>query len=147
VRRYSQIPNSEPAETIQKIAAVDLQPSVKVKPPRIAASPVSLKCELVVKIDVGPKSSIILGRVVFIHIQDEAITEASAPRIDTHKMRLISRMGGGGLIRAHTRHVQFAALHLGRLEQAAGHEGVKPGNGVAVSAMLGMHFSLRHQGA
>ena len=80
-----------------KIAAVDLQPSVKVKPPRIAASPVSLECELMIKLDVSPKSSIILGRVVFIHIQDEVITETSTPRVDTHKMHLISRMGGGGM--------------------------------------------------
>jgi flavin reductase (DIM6/NTAB) family NADH-FMN oxidoreductase RutF len=49
------------------------------------------------KLDVGPKSSIIIGRVVFIHVQDEAITDASRPRIDTHKMQVISRMGGGGL--------------------------------------------------
>jgi flavin reductase (DIM6/NTAB) family NADH-FMN oxidoreductase RutF len=87
----------EPHVDELKIAAVDLQRSVKVKPPRIADSPVSLECELMVKLDVGPKSSIILGRVVFIHIQDEAITEPAGPRVDTHKMRLISRMGGGGL--------------------------------------------------
>lgn len=80
-----------------KIAAVGLQPSVKVKPPRIADSPVSLECELLLKLDVGPKSSIIIGRVVFIHIQDEAITNASGLLIDTHKMHVISRMGGGGL--------------------------------------------------
>jgi hypothetical protein len=47
-----------------------------------------------VKLDVGPKSSIVVGRVVFIHIQDEAIPDGH--RVDTHKMRVISRMGGGG---------------------------------------------------
>ena len=87
----------EPHDDELKIAAVGLQPSVKVKPPRIADSPVSLECELMFKLDVGPKSSIIIGRVVFIHVQDEAITDASGPRIDTHKMQVISRMGGGGL--------------------------------------------------
>jgi hypothetical protein len=47
-----------------------------------------------VKLDVGPKSSIVIGRVVFIHIQDETIPDGH--RVDTHKMRVISRMGGGG---------------------------------------------------
>jgi flavin reductase (DIM6/NTAB) family NADH-FMN oxidoreductase RutF len=84
----------EPSLDELKIAAVDLQPSVKVKPPRIADSPVSLECELFVKLDVGPKSSIVIGRVVFIHIQDEAIPDGL--HVDTHKMRVVSRMGGGG---------------------------------------------------
>jgi flavin reductase (DIM6/NTAB) family NADH-FMN oxidoreductase RutF len=79
-----------------KMAEVGLLPSVRVKPPRIADSPVSLECERMIKLEVGPKSVIIIGRVLFIHVQDDAITDTLRYHVDAHRMRLVSRMGGGG---------------------------------------------------
>lgn len=70
--------------------------SVRVKPPRIAESPVALECELLQMIDLGPANGIVLGRVVAIHVRDEAVLDASKGYIDTAALQLIGRMHGTG---------------------------------------------------
>jgi flavin reductase (DIM6/NTAB) family NADH-FMN oxidoreductase RutF len=69
--------------------------SVRVKPPRIAESPVALECELLQIVELG-ESSLILGRVAAMHIHDEMVLDASKFYIDTPKMKLIGRMHGRG---------------------------------------------------
>lgn len=71
-------------------------PSVHVKPPRIAESPVSMECELIQIIDLGPDSGLVLGRVVAMHVRDDAVIDASRYYIDTPKLKLIGRMHGSG---------------------------------------------------
>jgi flavin reductase (DIM6/NTAB) family NADH-FMN oxidoreductase RutF len=70
-------------------------PSVRVKPPRIAESPVAMECELMQIVDWG-ESGLVLGRVVAMHIHDEFILDAAKNYIDTPKMKLIGRMHGRG---------------------------------------------------
>jgi flavin reductase (DIM6/NTAB) family NADH-FMN oxidoreductase RutF len=77
-------------------AGLTTRPSVRVKPPRIAESPVSMECLLHQIVDLGPKSSLVLGRVVAMHVRDDAVLDAASAYIDTPKLKLIGRMHGTG---------------------------------------------------
>ena len=70
-------------------------PSTRVKPPRIAESPVALECELMQIVDWG-ESGLVLGRVVAMHVRDDLVLDASKYYLDTPKMNLIGRMHGRG---------------------------------------------------
>ena len=70
-------------------------PSVRVKPPRIAESPVAMECELMQIVELG-ESGLVLGRVLAMHIQDEMVLDAASYYIDTPKLKLIGRMHGRG---------------------------------------------------
>ena len=67
-------------------------PSIHVKPPRIAESPVAFECKLVQIVELGPLSGLVIGRVVAMHIWDEAIIDATKHHVDTTKLKLIGRM-------------------------------------------------------
>ncbi len=82
---------SEPHE-----AGLTTVPSVHVKAPRIAESPVSMECELLQIIDLGPEQSLVLGRVLAMHIRDDAVIDPAKHHIDTPKLKLIGRMHGAG---------------------------------------------------
>jgi flavin reductase (DIM6/NTAB) family NADH-FMN oxidoreductase RutF len=77
-------------------AGLTTLPSVHVKPPRIAESPVAMECELMQIIDLGPNSGLVLGRVLAMHIRDDVVIDASKQYIDTPKLKLIGRMHGTG---------------------------------------------------
>jgi flavin reductase (DIM6/NTAB) family NADH-FMN oxidoreductase RutF len=70
-------------------------PSVLVKPPRIAESPVSMECELMQIVELG-ESGLVLGRVLAMHVRDEFVLDAATNYIDTPKLKLIGRMHGRG---------------------------------------------------
>jgi flavin reductase (DIM6/NTAB) family NADH-FMN oxidoreductase RutF len=71
-------------------------PSATVKPPRIAASPVAFECTLLQMVDLGPASALALGRVLAIHVRDEAVLDAASGYVDTPALELIGRMHGTG---------------------------------------------------
>jgi flavin reductase (DIM6/NTAB) family NADH-FMN oxidoreductase RutF len=77
-------------------AGLTTLPSVKVKPPRIAESPVSIECERFVILEVNVDRTIVLGRVVAMHVRDDAVLDAERCHIDTPKLDLIGRMHGRG---------------------------------------------------
>jgi flavin reductase (DIM6/NTAB) family NADH-FMN oxidoreductase RutF len=77
-------------------AGLTTLPSMRVKPPRIAESPVAMECELMQIIDLGPNRGLVLGRVLVMHIRDDAVIDASKQYIDTPKLKLIGRMHGTG---------------------------------------------------
>ncbi|HVA94886.1 MAG TPA: flavin reductase family protein [Candidatus Dormibacteraeota bacterium] len=70
-------------------------PSICVKPPRIAESPVALECELMQIVDLG-ESGLVLGRVVAMHVRDDLVLDAEKCYIDTPNLKLIGRMHGTG---------------------------------------------------
>jgi flavin reductase (DIM6/NTAB) family NADH-FMN oxidoreductase RutF len=70
-------------------------PSVRVKPPRIAESPVALECELMQIVDMG-ESGLVLGRVVAMHVHDKFVLDAEKYYIDTPNLKLLGRMHGRG---------------------------------------------------
>ena len=78
-----------------ELAGLALAPSVKVKPPRVAASPAHLECKLlhIVPIGSGPSAgNLVIGEVLLIHIDDDVL-DASG-QVDPRKLRTIARLGG-----------------------------------------------------
>jgi flavin reductase (DIM6/NTAB) family NADH-FMN oxidoreductase RutF len=70
--------------------------SARVRPPRIAESPVSLECERLVIVEVGVDRAVVLGRVLAIHIADEFVLDRERCYVDTPALELIGRMHGRG---------------------------------------------------
>jgi flavin reductase (DIM6/NTAB) family NADH-FMN oxidoreductase RutF len=79
-----------------KLAGLETAPSVKVKPPRIAASPVAFECRVHTSLTFSPNQAIVVGRVVHAHIGDEYVLDRERCYIDTPKLHLIGRMHGTG---------------------------------------------------
>ena len=78
------------------LAAVSKAPSTKVRPARVAESPVQFECLYYQTIRLpgkGPMGSvdIVIGRVVQIHIKDEVISPDG--RLDIPKIRPLARLG------------------------------------------------------
>lgn len=86
----------EPSVSEIEQAQLATIPSVRVKPPRIAVSPVAMECELLQIVDLGLNNSLILGRVLAMHVHDEAVLDPGKNYIDTPKLHLIGRMHGTG---------------------------------------------------
>jgi flavin reductase (DIM6/NTAB) family NADH-FMN oxidoreductase RutF len=78
------------------LAGLATVPSLQVAPPRIAGSPVSLECRMFQVIEPGGSSTILLARVVAMHIRHDAFEDEARLHIDPSQMRLIGRMHGGG---------------------------------------------------
>ena len=77
------------------LTGLTLRPSVKVKPPRLAETPVNLECKVlqIVPIGKGPlAANLVIGEVVAMHI-DDAVLDAKG-RVDPRKLRTIARLGG-----------------------------------------------------
>ncbi len=77
-------------------AGLEKAPSLVVAPPRVAASPVQFECRHLQTLRVpgnGPMGSadIVLGRVVQIHIRDDALTADG--RVDIEKIKPLARLG------------------------------------------------------
>jgi flavin reductase (DIM6/NTAB) family NADH-FMN oxidoreductase RutF len=79
-----------------KAANLETAPASKVKPPRIAKSPVNYECSLFQMIDIGGGATLVLGRVLAIHVRDDAVIDPVACNIDVSKLDLIARMHGRG---------------------------------------------------
>ncbi len=79
-----------------KEASLTTIPSIHVKPPRIAESPVAFECELIQVVSLGSASGLVLGRVLAMHIRDDAVIDASKHYVDTPALKLIGRMHGAG---------------------------------------------------
>ena len=83
---------------VDEIAEAGLHtlPSVRVAPPRIAESPVALECERMMAIEVGSERTLVVGRVLAMHVRDDAVIDRDRCYIDTPSLRLIGRMHGAG---------------------------------------------------
>lgn len=69
-------------------------PCVKVKPPRVAESPVSLECRLLENLEVGHppgNSNLVLGEVLLFHVRDSLYQDG---RVDRTKLLTLGRLGG-----------------------------------------------------
>ena len=76
-------------------AGLTKAPSAKIRPPRIAESPVALECVTFQLIPAG-RHTIVLGRVVAVHIQDDCVLDPVKCYVDTPKLGLVGRMHGRG---------------------------------------------------
>lgn len=70
-------------------------PGTRVVTPRIAESPVAFECELYQVIPLGIHN-MVLGRVLAVHVRDDAVTDVAKCYIDTPRLGLVGRMHGRG---------------------------------------------------
>lgn len=63
--------------------------------PRIGESPVAFDCELYQAIELG-RHLMVLGRVLAMEIRDDCVLDAERKYVDTARLGLIGRTGGGG---------------------------------------------------
>jgi flavin reductase (DIM6/NTAB) family NADH-FMN oxidoreductase RutF len=92
------ITGSDHAEHLSEaeLAGLEMVPCKTVKPPRVKRSPIALECyynktiEMVSRDGTINKSSLVLGEVVRVHIDDSVISDGM---IDMARIRPVSRLG------------------------------------------------------
>jgi flavin reductase (DIM6/NTAB) family NADH-FMN oxidoreductase RutF len=73
-------------------------PSLMVKPPRIAESPVSFECRLLQVVEFGPARTLVIGEILMMHVRDDAVLDPENFHIDNAKLGLVGRMHGNRYI-------------------------------------------------
>jgi flavin reductase (DIM6/NTAB) family NADH-FMN oxidoreductase RutF len=76
------------------VAKLATRPSQLVRPPQVAASPISFECRLHKVLDFGdapPSGSLVIGEIVSVHMDENVLGEG---RLDPQALDLIGRMGG-----------------------------------------------------
>jgi flavin reductase (DIM6/NTAB) family NADH-FMN oxidoreductase RutF len=71
-------------------------PSARIRPPRIAESPVALECRRFTTLELNNDRALVLGEVVAMHIADHAVLDPARCYVDTPALDLIGRMHGAG---------------------------------------------------
>jgi flavin reductase (DIM6/NTAB) family NADH-FMN oxidoreductase RutF len=79
-----------------QLARLELAKCEVVDVPRIAGSPVALECRLFEVIEPGGSSTIVLAKIVYVHVRASAFEDLARLRIDPAQLRLIGRMHGSG---------------------------------------------------
>ena len=77
-------------------AGLATSPSARVKPPRIAISPVSFECELIQTVPVSETNTLVIARALACHIEDRYLLDADKCYVNTPELKLIGRMHGAG---------------------------------------------------
>ncbi|MBL8813631.1 MAG: flavin reductase family protein [Planctomycetaceae bacterium] len=89
-----------PEESEFELAGLKTAPSVRIRPPRVEASPVSFECELMQHIPVGEGpggGNIVVGRIVHFCIQDSVLN--SDGYAEPNLLDLVGRLGGSSYCR------------------------------------------------
>jgi flavin reductase (DIM6/NTAB) family NADH-FMN oxidoreductase RutF len=76
------------------LAGLDVAPSARVAPPRIADSPVAFECRRTETVWSAPRQLMIVGDVLMAHIDDACVADAGSCHVDTPALGLIARMHG-----------------------------------------------------
>jgi flavin reductase (DIM6/NTAB) family NADH-FMN oxidoreductase RutF len=82
-------------ESEADLAGLRLRPSVSVKPPAVADSPVQMECKLVQVLSIGSGrtvANLVIGEIVMFHLDDRIIDPQG--RVDPRKLKSIARLGG-----------------------------------------------------
>jgi flavin reductase (DIM6/NTAB) family NADH-FMN oxidoreductase RutF len=75
------------------LAGLEMAPSLKVRPPRVAASPVALECVSTQIVPVeGTRYTLVIGRVVAFHIREGLLRENGL--VDAALLNPVARLGG-----------------------------------------------------
>jgi flavin reductase (DIM6/NTAB) family NADH-FMN oxidoreductase RutF len=79
-----------------RLAGLELAKCEVVGVPRIVGSPVGLECKLFQVIETGGTGTIVLGRIVYVHVRESAFANREKLYVDPAQLRLIGRMHGAG---------------------------------------------------
>ena len=91
-------------------AGLTTLPSARVKPPRIAESPVALECRRFLLIDLAVDRTLVLGEVLAMHVRDDCIEDRARLYVDTPKLDLVGRMHGRGWYARTTERVEVPRI-------------------------------------
>lgn len=78
------------------LAGLETAASTQVQAPRIASAPVSMECRTFQMIEPGGDSTVLLARVLQVHVRTDAFLNEARLHIDPNVLQLIGRMHGGG---------------------------------------------------
>jgi flavin reductase (DIM6/NTAB) family NADH-FMN oxidoreductase RutF len=81
-------------------AGLAMSPSLTVRPPRLAASPIHYECQLAQIIDLGEQpgaGSVVIGRVLHLHVSEQVLSDGD--RIDLSRLRPVGRLSGNAYCR------------------------------------------------
>lgn len=88
-------------ESEVELTGLTLRPSTRVRPPRVAESPVHLECRVlqIIPLGNGPiAGNLVIGEVLVIHIDDAMIDDQG--RVDPRRLKTIARLGGNHYCRS-----------------------------------------------
>ena len=86
-----------PAEVNElELAGLTAAESAHVRPPRIGESPVSLECRNLSSVVTGPHQTVVIGRVLAIHVADALVLDPARGHVDSPALGTIGRMHGAG---------------------------------------------------
>ncbi|HKI59275.1 MAG TPA: flavin reductase family protein [Trueperaceae bacterium] len=77
------------------LVGLEMVPSTRVSVPRLAAAPASLECEEMMSIGLGEGRTLVVGKVLALHVEDRYYDRAGE-RVRTADMHLVARMHGSG---------------------------------------------------
>ncbi len=83
-----------------EIAGLTAAPSVRVRPPRVAESPINLECRVTQIVDLGDApgaGSVVIGQVVYAHIAEAVLI--GSDKIDLEQLKPIARLAGSAYAR------------------------------------------------
>jgi flavin reductase (DIM6/NTAB) family NADH-FMN oxidoreductase RutF len=83
-----------PGQSEAEFAGLELRPSFKVRPPRVALAPVHLECRVrqIIPFGDGPiAANLVIGEVLLIHVADSVLDPSGL--VDPKKLRTIARLG------------------------------------------------------
>ncbi len=86
-----------------QLAGMTTEPSVHISPPRIAESPVAFECRVLSSVVTGPCQTVVIGRVLAVHIEDRYLRDVDRAHIETDALDLVARSFGSEYIRSHDR--------------------------------------------
>lgn len=90
-----------PAEVDEfKTAGLEIEPSVRVRPPRVAASPIHYECQVAQIVDISDQpggGSVVIGRVVHLHVAERVLVDSD--KINLFALRPIGRLAGSAYCR------------------------------------------------
>jgi flavin reductase (DIM6/NTAB) family NADH-FMN oxidoreductase RutF len=86
-----------------ELAELATVPSSRVRPPRIAESPVAFECVSLSSVVTGPGQVAVIGRVLTVHVEDCYVLDRDRAHIDTPALDLVARSFGSEYVRSRDR--------------------------------------------
>ncbi len=83
-----------------ELAGLSTLASEHIRPPRIAESPVAFECVSLTSVVTGPQQTIVIGRVLSVHIHDQYVLDAEKGYLDTRGFDLVARSFGSDYVRS-----------------------------------------------